>query len=149
MDQHQCLTRSTTIGVEKAICSHGSVHDTCGSFPDKHGRLSDDERGCADACSCTKICRVPGPSRSRNLSASSSPIVWQLVLLLQAVLLAIIVAQAIMLYRSYFAAAAFAAGVVDGKAIKRQSGAVPQSSSTSSSSLPDYYQTLPELFPGV
>ncbi|KAK5131653.1 hypothetical protein LTR08_000780 [Meristemomyces frigidus] len=62
----------------------------------------------------------------------------------QITLFGVVVLQFIMMYRS-FALAAACGGMVDAGLLRRQSAA---SGSSSTSSLPDYYQTKPELFPG-
>lgn len=62
----------------------------------------------------------------------------------QILLFGIIVIQFTMLYRSYAFAAA-AAGMVDAAALKRQ-GSMYEASS--SSNVPDYFITKPELLPG-
>ena len=61
----------------------------------------------------------------------------------QLIVFGIVVAQFIMLYRS-FALAAACGSLVDAGILKRQSSA----SGSATSKLPDYYQTVPELFPG-
>lgn len=60
----------------------------------------------------------------------------------QVLLFVIIVVQFIMFYRSYVLAAA-AGALVDGAVVQRQGSA-----SSSSSNVPDYYVTKPELLPG-
>lgn len=57
----------------------------------------------------------------------------------QVILFGVVVVQFIMLYKS-FALAAACGGVVDAGMLRRQSA------SSSTSSLPDYYQTVPELY---
>lgn len=60
----------------------------------------------------------------------------------QILLLVLISGHFIMLYRS-FAVAAAVASLVDGSVVRRQSA-----SSSSSTNIPDYYVTKPELLPG-
>ena len=59
----------------------------------------------------------------------------------QIVLFLIIIVQFIMLYKNYMFAAA--CGVANAGVVRKQAA------SSSTSSLPDYYQTKPELFPGT
>lgn len=140
MDHHQKSLTTT----DEAALLRGIPRSA--SHNKKHAKLNDDAEA-HRPCSCTKICQVP------NLSLDTvSP---QLLLPILAVLLTIVVVQGTMIYRSYAFAAAFAVGSVEAHAVKRQSGyAAPQSSATtsatmsSSSPLPDYYQTLPEFYPG-
>jgi len=61
----------------------------------------------------------------------------------QILLFVVIVVQFVMFYKSYVIAAA-AGALVDGAVVQRQGSAV----SSSSSNVPDYYVTKPELLPG-
>ncbi|OTA32978.1 hypothetical protein BTJ68_07193 [Hortaea werneckii EXF-2000] len=101
---------------------HPAKHDE-----EKHGDLS------------TKL--RPAPASSSG--AAVSTLFKQRILFAgQAILFTIIVVQAVMLYRSL--ALASACGIVDAGALRRQTA----SSGSSSSDIPQYYQTSPELFPG-
>ncbi|KAI7166084.1 hypothetical protein D0869_13345 [Hortaea werneckii] len=101
---------------------HPAKHDE-----EKHGCLS------------TKL--RPAPESSSGVAVST----WlkqRLLFAGQVILFTIIVVQAVMLYRSL--ALASACGIVDAGALRRQRA----SSQSSSSGIPQYYQTSPELFPG-
>lgn len=63
----------------------------------------------------------------------------------QIILFGTILVQFVMLYRKY--AIATACSLVDAGELKKQH--VGEASSTSSSDLPQYYQTKPELWPGM
>ena len=56
-------------------------------------------------------------------------------------LFAICIVQSVMLYQNYFAGVVVCAGLGDAAAVKRQG--------SSSSNVPDYLQTTPELFAGT
>ncbi|KAI7648651.1 phosphoglycerate mutase-like protein, partial [Hortaea werneckii] len=101
---------------------HPTKHDE-----EKHGDLS------------TKLRSAPVPSSG---AAGSTWFKQRLLFAGQVILFTIIVVQAIMLYRSL--ALASACGLVDAGALRRQTA----SSGSSSSDIPQYYQTSPELFPG-
>lgn len=73
---------------------------------------------------------------------TSQPVRQKLLYVGQIILFVIIVVQFIMLYRSFVLAAA-CGSIVDAGMLRRQSAY-----SSSSSSIPQYYQTVPELFPG-
>ncbi|RMY52978.1 hypothetical protein D0865_05504 [Hortaea werneckii] len=105
-------------------------------YPAKH----DEEKY---GCLSTKL--RPAPESSSGAAVST----WfkqRLLFAGQVILFTIIVVQAVMLYRSL--ALASACGIVDAGALRRQTA----SSGSSSSDIPQYYQTSPELlyqsFPG-
>lgn len=98
---------------------HPTKHDE-----EKHGDLS------------TKLRSAPVPSSG---AAGSTWFKQRLLFAGQVILFTIIVVQAIMLYRSL--ALASACGLVDAGALRRQTA----SSGSSSSDIPQYYQTSPEL----
>lgn len=79
----------------------------------------------------------PAWSRSARGSVSQQVLFWS-----QIVLFGIIVVQFTMLYKSYFLATA--AICVEAAVVNRAG-----SSSSSSSDIPQYYQTKPELYPGM
>ena len=86
----------------------------------------------------TKIPSLPGPVPGGRLATST---LKQKVLYIgQITLFAVVVVQFIMMYRS-FAMAAACGSLVDAGMMRRQSAY----SSSSTSKLPDYYQTKPEL----
>ncbi len=73
--------------------------------------------------------------------ALTGPIPQTLLLAAQVLLFGVVIVQFIMLYRS-FALAAACSSFVDAGILRRQSA------SSATSSAPDHYQTVPELFPG-
>ncbi|KAK4545887.1 hypothetical protein LTR36_002451 [Oleoguttula mirabilis] len=86
----------------------------------------------------TKLRPVP----SDGTSPAASTLKQKLFFVGQLTLFGIVIVQFIMMYRS-FAMAAACGGLVDAGMLRRQSAY-----SSSTSSLPDYYQTTPEIFPG-
>lgn len=109
-------------------------------------RLGPDTKhdGAEDACMYTKhwawpffsseAGTSPAVNRSRELKQRS-------LFVGQIVLFGIVVVQFMMLYRHYMLFAA--CGLADAGLVKKQA------TSSSSSSLPNYYQTSPEFFPGT
>ena len=87
----------------------------------------------------TKLPSLP-VSRS-DVPYATSTFKQKVLYLGQVTLFAVVVAQFIMMYRS-FAMAAACGSLVDAGMMRRQSAA---SYGSSTSSLPDYYQTTPEL----
>ncbi|TKA64876.1 hypothetical protein B0A55_09727, partial [Friedmanniomyces simplex] len=89
----------------------------------------------------------PGPDRRWTAAAAASTLTGRLpqrlLFAAQLLLFAVVLVQFIMLYRS-FALAAACTSFVDAGILRRQSA----SSGSATSSVPDYYQTVPELFPG-
>ena len=98
-------------------------------YPAKH----DEEK---HGCLSTKL--RPAPESSSG-TAVSTWLKQRLLFAGQVILFTIIVVQAVMLYRSL--ALASACGIVDAGALRRQTA----SSQSSSSGIPQYYQTSPEL----
>lgn len=106
--------------------------------------VKDEEVPCREAAMSTKFRAWPPSWKvfERDSSTASSSRTRQRVLLFaQLLLFGIIVLQFIMYYRSYYLAAA-AAGLVDAGMLNRQA-------SSAQSNIPDYYQTTPELVPGL
>lgn len=98
-------------------------------YPAKH----DEEK---HGCLSTKLRPAPDEDASE---AVSTWLKQRLLFAGQIILFTIIVVQAVMLYRSL--ALASACGIVDAGALRRQTA----SSGSSSSDIPQYYQTSPEL----
>ncbi|KAK0942532.1 hypothetical protein LTR29_005953 [Friedmanniomyces endolithicus] len=84
---------------------------------------------------------APLPRCTAAPPALTGPIPQTLLLAAQVLLFGVVIVQFIMLYRS-FALAAACSSFVDAGILRRQSA------SSATSSAPDYYQTVPELFPG-
>ncbi|KAI7666500.1 phosphoglycerate mutase-like protein [Hortaea werneckii] len=102
----------------------------------EHPAKQDEEK---HGCLPTKLRPVP---ESSSGAAVSTWLNQRLLFAGQVILFTIIVVQAVMLYRSL--ALASACGIVDAGALRRQTA----SGASSSSDIPQYYQTSPELFPG-
>lgn len=130
--------------------------DRCGARLVERGKIhhgdDDDDRAYGRLDERTKLAVAPrhdvGPPVLTSLLKAR--ISHQALFTGQFLVFAIVVIQFTMLYRNYMLAASVAAISVDAAAVKRQSGAPPASTSTSSSSaIPDYYVTMPELVPGM
>jgi len=113
----------------------------------ERGRRSDNNDDCVLAadekegtkCTCSREDSWLLASEDREKSRLTALLRRQRNVLV--LLFAICIVQSVMLYRNYFAGVVVCAGLGDAAAVKRQG--------SSSSNVPDYLQTTPELFAGM